>query len=184
MGREAAVSDLNVEPTLDFRPLIRQTILITPASVETNGEVSRIKIILEGDQIGPLTHIHPGQRERYHVSDGELTVKLEGKKTVLGAGHQIEVPVGAAHTFANRSDRPVAFIAEHLPALRFEEYIRSVHAFITSDAARGRRDPRTLMRYLRLESGYAETIRPPAGIPSLVVAALNGIGRLLGYPAG
>ncbi len=133
--------------------------------METNGEVSRIEIILEGDQIGPLTHIHPSQRERYHVSDGELTVKLGGKKTVLKAGDQIEVPVGAAHTFANRSDRPVSFIAEHLPALRFEEYIRSVHAFMTSDVAGGRRDPRTLMRYLRLESGYTETIRPPAGIP-------------------
>ncbi len=46
---------------LDFRPLIHQTVLITPASVETNGEVSRIEIILEGDQIGPLTHIHPSR---------------------------------------------------------------------------------------------------------------------------
>jgi mannose-6-phosphate isomerase-like protein (cupin superfamily) len=113
--REATVPDLNVESTLDFRPLIHQTVLITPASVETNGEVSRIEIILEGDQIGPLTHIHPSQRERYYVSDGELTVKLGGKKTDLKAGDQIEVPVGAAHTFANRSDRPVSFIAEHLP---------------------------------------------------------------------
>jgi hypothetical protein len=67
------VSDLNIESTLDFRPVIRQTVIITPASVETNGKVSRIKIILEGGQIGPLTHIHPGQRERYHVSDGELS---------------------------------------------------------------------------------------------------------------
>jgi len=133
---------------------------------------------------GPLTHIHPGQRERYYVSDGELTVKLDGKRTVLGAGDEIEVPIGAAHTFANRSERPVSFIAEHRPALRFEEYLRVVHALATSDVVGGRRDIRTLMRVIRVESGYADTIRPPAGIPRLVVAALNSLGRLLGYPTG
>lgn len=176
--------ELSLESTLDFRPVVRQTVFITPASVETNGEVSRIELTFEGDQVGPLTHIHPGQRERYYVSDGELTVKLDGKRTVLGAGDEIEVPIGAAHTFANRSERPVSFIAEHRPALRFEEYLRVVHALATSDVVGGRRDIRTLMRVIRVESGYADTIRPPAGIPRLVVAALNSLGRLLGYPTG
>lgn len=169
--------------TLDFRPFVRQTVVITPAALESNGEVSRIEIMMEANESGPPPHVHPGQRERYQVLQGELTLKLGGKRVVLGAGEEIEVPVGDSHTFANRSDQPVVFLAEHRPALRFEDYMRAVHSVATSDVARGRTHLPTLMRVIRIESSYSDTIQAPAGIPRLLVGTLNGLGRLLGYPA-
>ncbi|MGH9891145.1 MAG: cupin domain-containing protein [bacterium] len=168
---------------LDFHPVVRQVIVVTPASVETDGEVSRVEVTLDGHEVGPPAHIHPGQKEFYNVIEGELTVKLGRERRVLGPGDDIEVPVGAVHTFANRSDVPVKFIAEHRPALRFDQYITKVHAIATGPNG-GSRKPTTLLRIIRAESSYPETIRPPVGMPRLVVGGLNTVGRLLGYPAG
>jgi mannose-6-phosphate isomerase-like protein (cupin superfamily) len=112
---------------LDFRPSMRQTMVITERSVETGGKVSRVELDLEADQSGPPAHLHPQQREVYAVDHGALTVTLDGEAHVISAGQSIEVPTGAAHTYANRSDEPVRFSAEHEPALDFEEYIRLVH---------------------------------------------------------
>ena len=109
---------------LDFRPAMRQTMLITRKSLETDGKVSRVEIELEAGQGGPPAHIHPGQREVYTVDSGDLVVTVDGESRVITAGESIEVTPGSVHSFANRSDELVRFSAEHLPALRFEEYIR------------------------------------------------------------
>jgi mannose-6-phosphate isomerase-like protein (cupin superfamily) len=169
--------------TLDFRPLVRQTMVITPKAMETNGEISRVELEVEAHQIGPPAHLHPGQRERYTVTHGELTVKLDGTTRVVGPGEEIEVPVGATHTFANRADDVVRFVAEHSPALRFEEYIRAVHSTLAS-SGRSRLDPFTLLRLVRIESSYEDTILPPPGMPRLATKVMNALGGLLGYPAG
>lgn len=169
--------------TLDFRPLVRQTMVITPKAMETNGEVSRVELEVEAHQAGPPAHLHPGQREFYTVMQGELTVKLDGETRVVGPGEEIEVPVGATHTFANRTGEVIRFVAEHSPALRFEEYIRAVHSTIASHG-RSRLDPFTLMRLVRIESSYGDTILPPPGMPRLATKVMNALGGLLGYPAG
>lgn len=169
--------------TLDFRPLVRQTMVITPKAMETNGEISRVELEVEAHQAGPPAHMHPGQRERYTVLQGELTVKLDGETRVVGADQEIEVPVGATHTFANRTDEMIRFVAEHSPALRFEEYIRAIYSTMASHG-RSRLDPFTLLRLVRIESSYGDTILPPPGMPRLAVKAMNALGGLLGYPAG
>lgn len=166
--------------SLDFRPSVRQTMVITQMSLETNGEVSRVEVDLEGPQSGPPAHIHPGQREIYEVESGELTVTLDGKTHVIGPGESIEVPSGSTHTFANRSDQPVRFSAEHFPALRFEEYIRLVHRTVE-----GRKVTLpVILRIVRIESSYADTIVAPSGMPRVMGKVMSGLGRLAGYPTG
>lgn len=166
--------------TLDFRPSINQTMIITPRAEETGGKVSRVEIDLGANQSGPPAHIHPGQREIYTAESGELSVILNGKPTVIGPGESIEVPSGAVHTFANRSDEPVRFSAEHLPALRFEEYIRLVHRTVAGKKA----TLPVIMRIVRIESSYPETMLPPPGIPRIFTKVLAGLGRVAGYPTG
>lgn len=166
--------------TLDFRPSLRQTMVITEKSLHTDGQVSRVEIDLEGPQSGPPAHLHPGQREIYEVESGELTVTLDGEAHLIGRGESIEVPSGSTHTFANRSDQPVRFSAEHLPALRFEEYIRLVHRTVE-----GRKITLPVIaRIVRIESSYADTIIAPPGLPRLMGKVMSGMGRLAGYPTG
>lgn len=166
--------------SLDFRPSIRQTMVITEKSLETDGKISRVEVDLEAGQSGPPAHIHPNQREIYSVEAGQLTVTVDGESRVISAGDSMEVPTGSAHTFANRSDELVRFSAEHLPALDFEEYIRLVHRTV---AGRKLGLP-LILRVVRIESSYGDTILPPPGIPRVMNGLLSGLGKLAGYPTG
>lgn len=166
--------------TLDFRPSIRQTIVITRKSLETDGQISRVEIDLEGGQGGPPAHIHPGQREIYTVDAGELVVTIDGESHVINAGESIEVPTGSAHTFANQSDKLVRFSAEHLPALQIEEYMRLVHRTLEGKKL----TLPVILRVARIESSYGDTIVAPPGMPRMLGKIMSGVGRLVGYPTG
>lgn len=168
------------QETLDLRPAMRQTIVITKKSLETDGQISRVEIDLEAGQGGPPAHIHPGQREIYAVDAGALVVTIDGKSHVIIAGKSIEVPIGSAHTFANRSDKLVRFSAEHLPALQIEEYMRLVHR-----AVEGKKlSLPVILRVVRIESSYGDTIMAPPGMPRMLGKFMSGVGRLVGYPTG
>lgn len=166
--------------TLDFRPSMRQTMTITGKSAETGGEISRVEIVLEGAQSGPPKHVHQQQREIYTVEEGELTVSLDGESRVVRAGESVEIHPGVVHGFDNRSDQPVRFRADHLPALRFEEYIRLVHRTVEGRKA----SLPVIMRIVRIERSFPETILPPPGPPRIVGRVLAALGRLAGYPTG
>jgi quercetin dioxygenase-like cupin family protein len=166
--------------SLDFRPSVRQTMVITERSLETDGKISRVEIDLEAGQSGPPAHIHPNQRESYTVDEGTLTVTLDGESRVVSPGESIEVPTGSVHTFANRSDELVRFSAEHLPALDFEEYIRLVHRTVAGKKL----GLPLILRVVRIESSYGDTILPPPGIPRVMNKLLSGLGNLAGYPTG
>ncbi|MBW3665125.1 MAG: cupin domain-containing protein [Actinobacteria bacterium] len=174
------MTDHDGTEALDFRPSLRQTMFITGVSEETDGRISRVEIELEGDQGGPPKHVHPQQREIYTVEEGELTVTLDGDRHVVPAGESIEIPAGSLHGFANPSDQPVRFTADHRPALRFEEYIRLVHRTVQGRKA----TLPVIMRIVRIESSYPETILPPPGPPRLVSKVLAGLGKLAGFPTG
>ena len=174
------MSNTNGRETLDFRPSMRQTMVITKKSLETDGEISRVEIDLEAGQSGPPAHIHPGQREIYTVDVGELVVSIDGDSHVITAGESIEVPTGSAHRFANQSDKPARFSAEHLPALQFEEYIRLVHRTVEGKKA----TLPVIMRIVRIESSYGDTILASPGVPRMLGKIMTGVGKLAGYPTG
>lgn len=165
--------------TLDFRPSMRQTMVITDTSARTEGKVSRVEIELGAGQTGPPAHVHPQQREIYTVEAGELTVSLDGDRHTIRAGESIEIAPGRVHRFANPSSEVVRFRADHLPALRFEEYIRLVHHTV-----QGKRVTLpTILRIVRIESSYGDTIVAPPG-RRLVSKILSSLGKLAGYPTG
>jgi mannose-6-phosphate isomerase-like protein (cupin superfamily) len=174
------MSRTNERETLDFRPSMRQTMVITKKSLETDGEISRVEIDLEAGQGGPPAHIHPGQREIYTVDAGELVVIIDGESQVITAGESIEVPTGSAHRFANQSDKLARFTAEHLPALQFEEYIRLVHRTVQGKKA----TLPVILRIVRIESSYGDTIVAPPGMPRMLGKLMSGVGSLVGYPTG
>ena len=99
---------------------------------------------------------------------------------MIAAGQSIEVPTGAIHTYANRSDEPVRFSAEHFPALEFEEYIRLVHHTVA-----GRRvSLPVIARIVRIESSYPQVMLSPPGIPRVMNNVLSAVGKLARYPTG
>ena len=174
------MTGVNGVETLDFRPSLQQTITITGMAEKTAGQISRVEIVLGPEQGGPPAHFHPGQREIYTVEEGELTVILDRKTRTVPAGESIEIPPGSVHAFSNPSGQAVHFTADHLPALRFEEYIRLVHRTVQGRKA----TLPVIMRIVRIESSFPETILAPPGPPRLIGKTLSGLGRLAGYPTG
>ena len=41
-----------------------------------------------------------------------------------------------------------------------------------------------ILRVVRIESSYGDTIMAPPGMPRLLGKVMSGVGRLVGYPTG
>jgi mannose-6-phosphate isomerase-like protein (cupin superfamily) len=94
--------------------------------VESNPDVLLLDARWEPGGNPPLTHLHPGQDERFEVLDGELTVRVGEDERVLAAGDTLEIPRGTAHAMWNAGAAPARASWRVTPALRTEEMFRTI----------------------------------------------------------
>ena len=59
---------------------------------------------------GTPLHCHMREDEFFYVIEGELTLFVDGKRIVLGAGQSQFAPRNVPHCFKNCSGRPVKFL--------------------------------------------------------------------------
>src|ERR1700712_1835185 len=78
----------------------------SPAAA-SDGAYVEMDFILPSRCVPPPPHVHREQVEEYEVLEGALDVVIGGAWTTLGLGDRASVPVGAVHTFANRSGATV-----------------------------------------------------------------------------
>ena len=57
----------------------------------------------QGDS--PPLHLHEGEDEIFHVLEGELRFRLDGRDVTIAAGDTIIAPKGVPHTYRVESDR-------------------------------------------------------------------------------
>src|SRR6478752_705378 len=76
-------------------------------SAASGGEVVEMEFVLPAGCVPPPPHVHRHQVESYEVLEGALDVVVEGEWRTLGPGESVSVPVGALHTFRNRSGATV-----------------------------------------------------------------------------
>ena len=55
---------------------------------------------------GPPLHRHSREDEWFYVLDGQITVQVDGQRTILPAGGSAFAPRGTAHTYQNFSPAP------------------------------------------------------------------------------
>jgi quercetin dioxygenase-like cupin family protein len=77
---------------------------------------------------GPSVHLHRAHVDTFFVLDGTVELVLDGETRSVERGGFVAVEPGVAHTFHNRSDRPARVLNLHAPGVRFDEYIRGLHA--------------------------------------------------------
>lgn len=82
---------------------------------DTGGRYDLIEELLPAGAEGPL-HRHTRYTEHIYVLEGELTVWLEGRTTVLGVEESITIPLGAAHVGDNTGDGPVRVLMVASPS--------------------------------------------------------------------
>jgi mannose-6-phosphate isomerase-like protein (cupin superfamily) len=68
---------------------------------------------------GPQLHRHPYE-ETFICLEGEATFEAAGEKIVVGPGHIVVVPAGAAHRFENTGQTPLRQVSIH-PNERVEQ---------------------------------------------------------------
>lgn len=88
---------------------------------QTGGRYSVIEQYMpEGS--GPPPHVHPVEDEAFYVSSGEMTLNVDGKSLVLGAGSIGNVPRNTVHSFKVTSKEACHVLNFYTPA-GFEQAI-------------------------------------------------------------
>jgi mannose-6-phosphate isomerase-like protein (cupin superfamily) len=95
-------------------------------SAEAHG--IRLEVVKYPDAMPTAAHVRSGQEETYAVRESALEVLVGHPWSTVEVGQSATVPAGTPYVFRNRSGVTVRFLNEHRPALRFEEYFRTVRS--------------------------------------------------------
>ena len=152
-------------------------------SRDTGGvrELIRVEIQPHG---GNEFHYHRTFEETFTAVDGELTVFVGSKVTVLKPGESITAPRGILHTFRNATDKLVTMTVRVEPARGLEKSIRVAYGLSNTNRWYGASRMKNTWR-LVLMLAYSETYMPgmPGFIQEPLVGALARIAQWRGEDA-
>ena len=152
------------------------------SSRDSDGAFVEMEFVLPGGCVAPPPHVHRHQVEEYEVIEGRFEVLLDGAWQSLGPGETASVPVGALHTFRNRSGGLVRVRNWHRPAMRFEAFIECTCTTLHAAGVTRRRDPRIALYLSKVMLAFDETLAPGRRRERLPMQALARIARLLPPP--
>jgi len=130
-------------------------------------------------------HMHPALVERFSVEDGELTVLLDGRKSVLGAGEQAEIQPGVWHDWWNEGDSTAIVRVEITPGERFVHLIETLFGLAREGHVNKRGMPHPL-QLARLATEFSDIIvfrKPPTAVQRPLFGILAPLARRRGYRA-
>lgn len=147
----------------------------------------------EGRAVGQLTavpgtrvvgeHMHPALVERFRIEDGELTVLLDGQKSVLGVGEVVEIQPGVWHDWWNEADRTAIVRVEITPGERFAHLLETLLGLAREGHVNKRGMPHPLQLAL-LATEFSDVIvfrKPPTAVQRSLFAILAPLARRRGY---
>jgi mannose-6-phosphate isomerase-like protein (cupin superfamily) len=130
----------------------------------------------------PPKHLHPQQDEHFEVLSGTIHARVEDEERTLGAGEEIEIPLGALHQMWNPGAEPAQVLWRTTPGGRSEQWFRSVDALHRSGRV-GKDGMPSPIAFAVLLREFDDTIRLAGPAPLLrpALAAMALIGRARGY---
>ena len=161
----------------------RATILELPQHNPDERAVAELTALVGARVMGE--HRHPGIVERFTVLDGELTLKLDGKTSILHQGESATIEPNRWHDWWNASDRDARVRVEVTPGGRFAHMIETLFglARLGHTDAKGMPDPLQLALFAREFSDVMVLRSPPIAVQRAVFGALAPIARWRGYRA-
>jgi hypothetical protein len=127
--------------------------------------------------------MHPALVERFRVEDGELTVLLDGRKSVLGVSEEVEIQPGVWHDWWNEADRTAIVRVEITPGERFAHLLETLLGL----AREGHVNKRGMAHPLQLAllaTEFSDIIvfrKPPPAIQRSLFRILAPLARRRGY---
>ena len=128
-------------------------------------------------------HRHPGSVERFTVLEGELTMRLDGRTSVLREGESAEVSAGRWHDWWNAGDRDARVLVEVEPGARFAHMLETLFGL----AELGHVDSKGMPNLLQLSligREFSDTVQfkqPPPAVQRVMFGAIAPVARRLGY---
>jgi quercetin dioxygenase-like cupin family protein len=114
LSRKLTVARPDDDQTLPHIGLVGDTYTILVAGQDTDGKYTLIDMHVPPGG-GPPPHRHDFE-EMFTVLDGEVRVTFRGQTITAGAGHTINVPANAPHSFTNAADTPSRLLCLCAPA--------------------------------------------------------------------
>ena len=161
----------------------RATILELPHQ-NPDGRVSAELVALVGARVVG-EHLHPALVERFTVLEGELTLKLDGRTSVLREGESALVEPGTWHDWWNAADRDARVRVEITPGERFAHMIETLFglARLGHVNGKGMPGPLQLALFAREFDDVMVLRRPPPAVQRAIFGALAPVARRRGYRA-
>jgi quercetin dioxygenase-like cupin family protein len=159
----------------------RATILELPSGNPEGRASAELTALVGARVVGE--HRHPAIVERFTVLEGELTVKRDGRTSVLQEGGTAAVEAGVWHDWWNASGRDARVRVEVTPGERFAHMIETLFglARLGHTNAKGMPHPLQLALFAREFSDVIEFRKPPPPVQRAVFAALAPIAHWRGY---
>jgi hypothetical protein len=129
--------------------------------------------------LGSTASLLGHQVEEYEILEGRFDVLVDGTWRTLGPGERASVPIGALHTFRNRSGELVRVRNWHRPAMRFEAFTERTCTTLSAAGATRKRDLRIAIYLSKMMLDFDETLAPGRTRERLPMQALARIARLL-----
>jgi mannose-6-phosphate isomerase-like protein (cupin superfamily) len=170
-----------------MQDLTPEVLRLTPGETVTIRSSSPELLEVEGRWAAggkpPPAHYHPDQDEHFEVLEGTLTAKLDGEQRDIGVGETLDVPRRTAHQIWNRVDVDTRAIWQTRPALRTEDWFRSIDRLFREGRVGKNGMPGPLAFGVFL-SEYRDVFRlasPPDLIARPLLVVLGLFGRARGY---
>ncbi len=161
----------------------RATILELPWENQAGRAAAELTALVGARVVGE--HRHPALVERFTPLEGELTVKRNGRTSILHQGETAVIEPGSWHDWWNASDRNALVRVEVTPGERFVHMIETFFGL----ARLGHTDSSGMPNLLQLALSareFADVIvfrSPPPVVQRAMFAAIAPLARRRGYRA-
>ncbi len=161
----------------------RATIIELPHQNPAGRATAELTALVGAQVLGE--HRHPALVERFTVLEGELTVKLDGRTSILHQGESAVIEAGVWHDWWNAADRDARVRVEITPGERFSHMVETLFGL----ARLGHTDNKGMPNMLQLAligQEFSDVVvfrSPPPAVQHVLFGALAPIARWRGYRA-
>jgi quercetin dioxygenase-like cupin family protein len=163
-------------------PVTGETVTFVRTSEDTGGAQLEIELLLRPDAFLPAEHVHPSQEEAFTVLEGAVRFTSGTDVEVVRADRSLVVPSGRRHSWGPDGGAGARVRVVFTPARSTAHFFDTCFALARDGRvnAKGLANPIRMAQMGRTYDVYLGAA--PVALQRPVFAALDLVGRLLGYP--